>query len=145
MERKDGSHVAAIGAGVPATERKNIFSLQRQLESEKDGGVADKDHAQRKDTWKEILSLSFGNGNIPHDVDLDAQPYTKDQLKEFGHVLVSGVAKAGQINIGGKLWGPFDRIRKSRPFVAEIVDGLPRRVFFLDNCTYREFLPITDN
>jgi hypothetical protein len=60
MERKDGSHVAAIGAGVPATERKNIFSLQRQLESEKDGGVADKDHAQRKDTWKEILSLSFG-------------------------------------------------------------------------------------
>ena len=131
-------------------ENKTIIAMQKQLRPESKGGIAsetDRDLKIRKGMWRQILAHSF-EGKLTGQVYINKEdlPLRYKKRVQFGHIVVRGKTNSrARVSLGKKM-GPFQfKGYCNTEYELEIYNGMPMRIFFLNDCSMFEFFPIIDN
>ncbi len=128
------------------TGEKGLIALHKMLRPEKEGGISQGQRDLRKQIWDKILAHSFGgDGNI-RILEKEILPYSNriEHIRGLGHVVLRGrLNKEGRLE-AGRSFARFDRYGGAE-YLLEMNEGIPLRIFLLDDGSAFEFFPLVDN
>jgi hypothetical protein len=124
---------------------KGLIALHKMLRPEKEGGISQKEKVLRKQIWDKILAHSFGGSGNIRILEKDRLPHNHrlEHIRALGHVVLRGRLHQGCLE-AGKLFTKFDEYSQA-DYLLEMNEGLPLRMFLLDDCSAFEFFPVVDN
>jgi|GEM_PF-2629766 len=128
------------------TGEKGLIALHKMLRPEKEGGIGQGQRELRKQIWDKILAHSFGGAGNIRILQKERLPYRNriEYIRGLGHIVLRGsLNQQGRLEAGK----PFARLEKYKGsgYLLEMNEGIPLRIFLLDDHSAFEFFPVLDN